>query len=678
MFGLDKKQRIKTAWDNFLNGIYMDENYIRKEILDSWIRSKNNNVSYDAANKSILTKSELKKRIEERREFYDIATPIIESLYEFTKGASFMTILSDEEGYVLKTLGDEDIKAITDENRLIEGCNRSEERLGTNAIGTCLYLKKPIQIWADEHYYIYHRDKTCSGAPIFDHKGKLIGSICLTGMYEKAHFHTLGMVISAAESISKQLGLTVAYNEMVDVKNRLNVIIETIPSGVIMVDKNKYITQINRRTSSLLMIEENNIIGKKITDYIKKDELDLDKLKNNIYDTDVNIETNGINRNFSLSAVLTDKNHPENSEIVITFRKTESVHKMVNKIVGSVAPFNFDDIVGNSQEITEAKRLAEIASETNATVLLRGESGTGKELFAQAIHNMSSYKDGPFVAINCGSLPRTLIESELFGYVSGSFTGAKKEGQAGKFELANGGTIFLDEIGDMPADVQVSLLRVLQNREVTRLGGTKAIKINVRIIAATNKDLESAIIDNTFRSDLYYRLNVFSIKIPPLRNREGDVKTLSDYFLQKYQPYSNKEITGISPEVYNALNRYDWPGNIRELENTIERAILLSQGKTLKISDLPDNIRLLSIDYKDNKKEVTVKTELNQEEINYLTNINTGETMSISEMEKNAIITALHSTKGNIKKTADLLSMNRRTLYRKLDKYNIDYDSIRQ
>ena len=152
----------------------------------------------------------------------------------------------------------------------------------------------------------------------------------------------------------------------------------------------------------------------------------MDKLKNNIYDTDVNIETNGINRNFSLSAVLTDKNHPENSEIVITFRKTESVHKMVNKIVGSVAPFNFDDIVGNSQEITEAKRLAEIASETNATVLLRGESGTGKELFAQAIHNMSSYKDGPFVAINCGSLPRTLIESELFGYVSGSFTGAKK------------------------------------------------------------------------------------------------------------------------------------------------------------------------------------------------------------------------------------------------------------
>lgn len=227
-----------------------------------------------------------------------------------------------------------------------------------------------------------------------------------------------------------------------------------------------------------------------------------------------------------------------------------------------------------------ALRLGQIAAQTPSNVLITGESGTGKELFAQAIHNASDRRNGPFVAINCGALPKSLIESELFGYEGGTFTGARREGCAGKFELANGGTIFLDEIGDMPFDVQVALLRVLQSHEVSRLGSSKTIKVDVRVISATNKDLLAAIDNNQFRSDLYYRLNVFGIAIPPLRERAGDVRLLADYFLQKYTSFSGHCLSGFTEAAYALLEEYEWRGNIRELENAVERAVYLtSEGR---------------------------------------------------------------------------------------------------
>ncbi|MBS4959907.1 MAG: sigma 54-interacting transcriptional regulator [Clostridiales bacterium] len=666
MFSTDTNQKLHTAWERFLAGQKIDNNYIRKEILESWERSRNYGVNWDHADKELLSKKQLEKRIEERRDLYDTAIPVLEGIYKFTKGSSFIVILADEDGYVLKILGDSDIKAITDENRLVEGCNRSEEKLGTNAIGTCLYLKEPIQIWAGEHYYVHHRDKTCSGAPIFDTDGKLIGAVCLTGIYDKAHFHTLGMAVAASSAISKQLELKDAYNKILNVKNKLDVILETIPSGVILINRKYKITQMNSKAISYLHTRKESAIGQTITHFIKKEELDFSRLTKNIYDTEIEINIGTTSVNYSVSAVFADKSNIASSEIVVILKKVETVHRMANKIVGSRAPFIFDDIMGHSPEICEAKRLAKIASETSATVLLRGESGTGKELFAQSIHNMSSRRNGPFVAINCGSLPRSLIESELFGYTNGSFTGAKKEGQAGKFELANGGTIFLDEIGDMPADVQVSLLRVLQNREVTRIGSTRAIKIDVRIIAATNKNLEKSIADNTFRNDLYYRLNVFSIHIPPLRERQGDINYLSDYFFHKYKDFANKDISGISPDVYKALNKYTWPGNIRELENTIERALLISQHHVITIDDLPENFR---------------ETRPTYLSVRPLTGtFNSSNFMSPAPMEnieKESILEALNSTAGNVKKAAELLQMNRRTLYRKLEKFGIDYNSIR-
>ena len=292
--------------------------------------------------------------------------------------------------------------------------------------------------------------------------------------------------------------------------------------------------------------------------------------------------------------------------------------------------------------------------------MLTGESGTGKELFAQAIHSASERGDRAFIAINCGSLPRSLIESELFGYERGAFTGAKREGQAGKFELANGGTLFLDEIGDMPADVQVSLLRVLQNKEIVRIGGSHPIKIDVRVIAATNKDLLKAIENNTFRSDLYYRLNVLSIHIPALRERGGDVRVLANYFLKKYGSDSAKPVQGFTDEAYQLLEHYTWPGNIRELENAMERATIVGQEEFITAADLPEAVRSSSPEVERQRGANHLDTD-----------------GSLSGAEQSIILRALEEKNGNVTEAALLLGVSRRTLYRKLQKYGIKSRQVR-
>lgn len=308
--------------------------------------------------------------------------------------------------------------------------------------------------------------------------------------------------------------------------------------------------------------------------------------------------------------------------------------------------FQFENIIGTSEAMKKAKNLARIAAPHDTAVMILGESGTGKEMFAQAIHNASRRADGPFIAINCGAIPRTLIESELFGYEKGAFTGADKNGHPGKFELANGGTLFLDEIGDMPYDVQVSLLRVLQSREVLRIGSRKPIKIDVRIISATNQNLEEKINNRTFRDDLYYRLNVFPIFLPPLRDREGDIEYLANYFVDVYSQRYNKCTHGFSPEALHLLNHYSWPGNIRQLENTVERALLISQGDWIEKNALP--LKMQNI-----RKEI-----INQ---------NNG-----NELERLSICKALKKYDFNITQAAKLLGISRPTLYKKMKQYHIE------
>ena len=310
----------------------------------------------------------------------------------------------------------------------------------------------------------------------------------------------------------------------------------------------------------------------------------------------------------------------------------------------------FPNIVGDSKEIEHVKRLALKAAKTNSTILILGESGTGKTILAKGIHENSRFKDNPFIHVNCGAIPTTLLESELFGYEKGAFTGANKEGKIGFFEMANDGTIFLDEIGDIPTNLQVKLLQVLQEKSFYRVGGTEKIDVNLRIIAATNKNLEEEMMGGKFREDLYYRINVFPILIPPLRERIEDIYSLVDILLPKICNEIGIDTKRISAEALNLLTRYNWPGNVRELENILERAINLSESNTI----LSKHITLDIKEEKSNTKEITPLRE------------------AVNLCEKNTIKRALSIYKGNKKKAMEALEISKTTFYDKLKRYEID------
>lgn len=314
--------------------------------------------------------------------------------------------------------------------------------------------------------------------------------------------------------------------------------------------------------------------------------------------------------------------------------------------------YNLDDIYGVSNEINIAKSKVKKIARVNSNVVILGESGVGKELFAHSIHNESQRADGPFVTLNCSAIPENLFEAELFGYEEGAFTGAKKGGNIGKFELAQGGTIFLDEIGDMSFSMQVKLLRVLQEKEVLRIGGDSPIKVDARVICATNKDLEKMVEDGTFREDLYYRLNVLTLEVPPLRERKEDIPILMDKFLGEFYKETGM-FRKTTKNVINRLCKYDWPGNVRELRNVTERMAVSAEGVNITIDDIPKYIFRDSIEKDYRKGQVGLRR-------------------IVETVEKDLIIEILREAKGNKTKAAEKLNIQRATLYRKMEEYNIE------
>ncbi len=343
-------------------------------------------------------------------------------------------------------------------------------------------------------------------------------------------------------------------------------------------------------------------------------------------------------------------------EKVIRLIKIRNENKALKMELARVKHTN--TMIGDSPQIKAVYELVQSVAKTSATILIQGDSGTGKELVANAIHNTSDRKNNPFVTVACATLAETLLESELFGHEKGSFTGAVSQ-KKGRFEIAHTGTIFLDEIGEISPAVQVKLLRVLQEKEFERVGGTRLIKIDVRIIAATNRELTEEVKKGNFREDLFYRLNVISIKLPTLRERKSDINQLAEYFLQKYRAELNKPVNTITEKAIKCLTEYSWPGNIRELENVIERAVVLSATGTVDVGDLPDNVR---------------------EDMDRLT-VYEGEAIpplkeAKRKFEKQYLKKALSANKGNISRTAGMIKLARKNLQDKIKTYDIDVGNI--
>lgn len=597
----------------------------------------------------VVTGKELEQLLCKSTELIEAARPLMQSLYELVSSSGFVVVLLNAEGYIVEVIGEMNDAQSTWTRYYARGVKWTEEIVGTSALSLALLGHGPIQVAGREHFCRIYQEWTCSAAPLTDDHGNLMGVLSVTGSSEDVHSHTLGMVVSAAAAISNTIKVRRAQKQLEDTALLHSTILNSVSDGLLMINAQGTVTFINPTGAKILNVKVPDAIGRHIQELVDFKPVVLKVLETGQGYTDKEffIETKRGILHFIKTAIPLLGKDGRLEGVVDIFREIKQVRKLVNRMVGATAMFTFDDIVGESACMLEIKRLAKIAANSLATVLIQGESGTGKEMVAQAIHKASGRSEGPFVAINCGALPRDLVESELFGYEDGAFTGARQGGRPGKFELAHGGTIFLDEIGEMSLDVQVKILRVLQDKRILRVGGTRYMDVDVRVIAATNRDLLHAVGEGSFRQDLYYRLNVLPINVPPLRERRGDVERLAVYFMEKTCEQLGVPTKKLSAAAIAVLRRQEWPGNARELENIIERAAHLCEGPEITEQHLPLN--------------------LNAQQSN-----ENRESRSLRDIERVAIEETLNRTQWNVSRSARLLGVGRNTLYGKIKEYQLE------
>lgn len=457
---------------------------------------------------------------------------------------------------------------------------------------------------------------------------------------------------SVKHAIDNAISLFYAKRREKNKHQILKTVLDFSKSGIVVVNDRDEIINVNPSAEQILRIDEKLTVGHKSSEMLPKLQLNyiLKSMKAEI----------GTTENYFGSSVVIDRvpmvvNSEVKGAIAFIQRATEIVTMESNlrrdlAQRGLAAKYSFKDILGKSTSILSTIHLAKAYSNIDSTVLITGETGTGKELFVQSIHNESSRRSNPFVAINCSALPTNLLESELFGYKDGAFTGAKKGGKIGLFELAHRGTIFLDEIGEIDKSIQAKLLRVLQEHEVMRIGDDRVIPIDVRVIAATNRDLYDEVQRGNYRQDLYYRLNVLNLSLPPLRERKGDIEILMDKFREGINKKLNCEIEGFSPEVMQLMHSYSWPGNIRELENVMEKLLLLTKAGIIGAEMIPF---IESCMHREKPKEMVKRQQ------------------TIWMMEIEAIQAALQNNNGNKTQAAKQLGIDRTTLIRKIKMYDL-------
>ncbi len=652
---------IKAQWERFVKGEPVDQGIVRPLVLSSWKRSRiagvdpfhtfgSKIISREDAEKQKLTHDELLKA-------FGSVIPIIEeiiiknhlNLQLFDKNAQKIHLAMFPAADPGKSYEEVESKMLG---------NLSEKVLGTNAPCLALNENKPVQIIGAEHFNYYLHDYFCCSAPIHDSNGKTVGALNVFSHLDNFFEGVFGLVSCLASIFDNRALIQTALEELDIYELAANNIMEKSTKGVMYINRDNQIKYYNAALVNLLNIQP----GQK-----DKDALDAFLSVSRCLVSDVQLENkeiifsaNGKKKSLLVTTqnLVNASNEPKGKMVFVD--DTDTVYKSFQRIRGNKALYTFEDIIGENRELVAAKTLAKKVAGTRAAVLIHGESGTGKELFAQAIHNSSSRKPCPFVSINCGAIPPELIESELFGYEAGAFTGALKGGKPGKLELASGGTLFLDEIESMPLNAQIKLLRALSTQKISRIGSMEEIPIDVRVVSATKTDLLKDADEGSFREDLYYRISTIVIKLPPLRDRVDDIPLLTAHLLKQHTKDSSQDSYEVCPEFVKALAMLPWRGNIRELSNVLERAIALSDSdRILKTALLPehedsgqqdDGLDLAS------KMESHLRKEFSRDEC--------GEMLKVSE--EIAIRLALDMCSGNVAKAAKRLGISKPTLYAKI------------
>ena len=598
----DRYKRIYSEWKKFMAGeAKIDSAVVPIEIVDSWWRCRRLGLDPLAEPKHrILTGPDLQQRLEDNQSFISISKPFLSNLYRFVKGSRFVVGLFDGQGYLLDVFQDDESIEENLKKQWFPGVQWDELSAGNNAIGTVLALRKPIRIFGPQHYNQTFHGLTVSSAPIFSPEGELMGGITLTAFYYGTNPHTLGMAVAAAQAIENafraQKALSeckAAFAETEMAYSLQKAAIASIPEALIAVDGNGYISVINEKARKRLCPNDDRVEGKHIRQICGEMNhrlLRMIEQEESLTDAEVRIYSENGSNDYTLTCnpILTPTGKYMGKILILS--EIKRIKTLVTKMIGAKANFRFEDICGQNTRFLMTMEQARLVSQSSSNALLLGESGTGKDIFAQAIHNASLRREGPYVAINCAAIPRDLITSELFGYSEGAFTGSRRGGNQGKFELADGGTIFLDEIAETPLELQAVLLRVIEDKSIIRIGGSRVRPVDTRIIAATNKDLLEEVRKGNFRKDLYYRLNVFTIHLLPLTERRDDIARLTEVFIRKYGETLGKKINRIDDKIMDAFMHYSWPGNVRELQNVIERMMNYGRSGELTPDLLPPEI----------------------------------------------------------------------------------------
>jgi sigma-54 dependent transcriptional regulator, acetoin dehydrogenase operon transcriptional activator AcoR len=654
-------EAIKTQWENFVKGDPVDPNIIRQPVLSSWKRSRIAGVEpYNTFGIKILSEEDAEKQKlthDELLKAFGSVIPIIEeiviknqlNLQLFDSNAQSINLAMFAEANSGKSYDKIESKMLV---------NLSEKVLGTNAVCLALSEDKPVQLIGAEHYNYYLHNYFCCSAPIHDNKGRIVGALNIFSDLDNYFVGVFGLVSCLASIFDNRTLIQTALEELDIYELAINNIMEQSSKGVIYVNNDNQIKYCNNTVVKLLSINP-DLKDKEIVDEflaVSRCLIGNEKLENK----EVIFTTNGRKKSLLISTqnLINAKNEPKGK--IVFVEDTDTVYKSFQKIRGNKALYTFEDIIGENKDLLAAKNLAKKVSGTRAAVLIYGESGTGKELFAQSIHNSSPRKPCPFVSINCGAIPPELIESELFGYEAGAFTGALKGGKPGKLELASGGTLFLDEIESMPLNAQIKLLRALSTQKISRIGSIEEIPVDVRIISATKTDLLKEADEGNFREDLYYRISTIVVRLPPLRDRVDDIPLLTAHLLRMHTKESSLDTYEVCPEFVKALSILPWRGNIRELSNVIERAVALADhDHELTTSLLPEN---------ENSRQNNEGRDLVPElEAHLEKESSRGGCKDLLKMsEAIAIKLALKIASGNVAKAAKRLGISKPTLYSKI------------
>lgn len=638
------KASLEKAWEHYLELKRLDDKLIRPVVADAWKRCE------------AIGIDPLLQRAPERLDVPSLAgpwvtgadllataIPVLRRLGEVLRDGKSVAVLCDARGELLDAVGDPVVQGHLEFRNFMKGAVWVENNTGNNAPGTCLALGQPVQVISAEHFCQGWHDFVCTAIPVRNpFSTEIVGALDVTGPVSEAQKHAYVTVLEAVREIEALLFQRNCDQERLFLQEALRAVTATTREGILITDREGNTRLCNSPARKLLHLsgqrQDTDLISSVQRVLVKSTEA----LTGMVEDV---VAVRGRSIPVLIKPLLLEDNHL-GYLIKIEGTRIAPGKGLKNPQRGDAYP-PYPTIVGKSACLVKVIDRAKKVAAYDSTVLLQGETGTGKELFARLIHCQSPRSGGRFIDINCAAVPPDLLASELFGYEKGSFTGARRDGRIGKLECSDHGTLFLDEVAEIPLPLQIYLLRFLQERSFFRVGGNQRIEVDVRVIAATNRRLSDAVVSGRFREDLYYRLMVVSIELPPLRDRPEDIRLLADHFLEKIAARTGEPRKRLTPAALEVLRKWSWPGNVRELENTIEHAFIVSQGDDILPSDVPETVVHLA------KPRLTFPG------------------FDQPRDERDCVLKALKESDGNVSRAAQALGVSRATMYRMLNKHDI-------